>query len=106
MTLCSRRPSADSILEMCDSEKSLFFNSSEATTSSTNTTNDYDLNDSSSSSYKWAADARLQNKQEWEQIERIFYAEEPLPEDTKTKQEFKVPINHCIETVNFIFYLF
>lgn len=90
MTLCSKKQpsSADSILEMCDSEKSLFFNSSEATTTSSNTTNDLDL--SSTSSFKWATCARLQNRSEWLEIERILYGEQELPEDAKTKQEFKV----------------
>ena len=97
MTLCyKRQPSSDSILEMCESEKSLFFNSSETTTSS-NTTNDYDLSSTSS----FATDARLQNKFEWEQIERIFYAEEPLPEDAQTRQEFKVRKKLCIVTILF-----
>ena len=85
MSFCYKQQITSDDMEMCDSEKSLFFNSSSTTT--TSSTNDYDL--SSTSSFKWASDARLQNKSEWEQIERIFYGEEQMPEDQKTKEEFK-----------------
>ncbi|GAB0087341.1 hypothetical protein DMENIID0001_016370 [Sergentomyia squamirostris] len=42
----------------------------------------------SQSSIPWAEDAIRQNQLEWERIERIFYGEEELPSDPKTRQEF------------------
>lgn len=44
---------------------------------------------SSSTSLPFAEDAVRQNQEEWEHIERIFYGEEPLPEDEKTREEFQ-----------------
>lgn len=44
---------------------------------------------SNASDWTFAADAIRQNQQDWEQIERIFYSEEPLPTDEKTKEEFQ-----------------
>lgn len=43
---------------------------------------------SSTGSLPWAEDAIKQNQQEWERIERIFYGEEPLPNDSETRTEF------------------
>lgn len=43
---------------------------------------------SSSASLPFAEEAINQNQQEWEHIERIFYGEEPLPADQKTREEF------------------
>lgn len=43
---------------------------------------------SSSGSLPFAEDAIRQNQQDWEHIERIFYGEDALPEDEKTKEEF------------------
>lgn len=42
----------------------------------------------SSGSLPFAEDVIRQNKQDWEHVERIFYGEEPLPEDDKTREEF------------------
>lgn len=42
----------------------------------------------SSGSNEWL-DVIRQNQQDWEHIERIFYGEEPLPEDEKTRDEFQ-----------------
>ncbi|KAG5672704.1 hypothetical protein PVAND_002813 [Polypedilum vanderplanki] len=47
----------------------------------------------SSSSIKWSIDARKQNEEDWLQIERILYGEEPLPEDEKTKEELSCWMN-------------
>lgn len=44
---------------------------------------------SSNTSLPFAEDAIRQNQDEWEHIERIFYGEEPLPEDEKTREEFQ-----------------
>uniref|UniRef100_A0A1B0DHA1 DUF3719 domain-containing protein n=1 Tax=Phlebotomus papatasi TaxID=29031 RepID=A0A1B0DHA1_PHLPP len=43
---------------------------------------------SSTGSIPWAEDAIRQNQEEWERIERMFYGEEDLPTDAKTRQEF------------------
>lgn len=40
-------------------------------------------------SIPWAEDAIQQNQSEWERIERIFYGEEELPDDKKTRDEFR-----------------
>lgn len=40
--------------------------------------NEYRTN-SSSSSLKWSTDARKQNEEDWQQIEKVLFAEEPLP---------------------------
>ncbi|XP_055677178.1 uncharacterized protein LOC129786293 [Lutzomyia longipalpis] len=47
-----------------------------------------DKSRSSTGSIPWAEDAIRQNQLEWERIERIFYGEEELPADPKTRQEF------------------
>lgn len=44
---------------------------------------------SSISSIPWAEDAIKQNAEEWQRIERMFYGEEPLPNNSKIKEEFK-----------------
>jgi hypothetical protein len=46
---------------------------------STSDYNEYRTN-SSSSSLKWSVDARKQNEEDWQQIERVLYGEESLPE--------------------------
>lgn len=42
----------------------------------------------SSSSIPWAEENIADNRNEWEKIERIFYGEEELPKETKTRNEF------------------
>lgn len=46
------------------------------------------LGRSSTGSIPWAEDAVKQNQLEWERIERIFYGEEELPNDSKIRDEF------------------
>ncbi|XP_053698243.1 uncharacterized protein LOC128745237 [Sabethes cyaneus] len=46
------------------------------------------LGRSSTGSIPWAEDAVKQNQLEWERIERIFYGEEKLPNDSKIREEF------------------
>lgn len=42
---------------------------------------------SSTGSLPWAEDAIKQNQQEWEKIERMFYGDEPLPDDENIREE-------------------
>ena len=44
---------------------------------------------SSTASLPFADDLVQQNKLDWEHIERIFYGEEPLPADEKTREELQ-----------------
>lgn len=43
---------------------------------------------STSTNISWAEDSIRQNLEEWEKIERIFYGEEDLPSEPKTREEF------------------
>lgn len=43
---------------------------------------------SSSASIPWAKENIADNRNEWNKIERIFYGEEELPTETKTRNEF------------------
>lgn len=49
---------------------------------STSDFNEYRTN-SSSCSLKWSVDARKQNEDDWQQIERVLFGEEKLPEGEK-----------------------
>lgn len=66
--------------------------SSSGTVSSDTLTNFLNTSGSShrsSISLPFAEDTIRQNQAEWEHIERIFYGEEPLPADEKTREEFQ-----------------